>query len=255
MERIPTEEELDNHYSTYSYASDRYLSDITIKSYNALLNSFERYRENNRILDVGCGRGWFLEEARKRGWAVYGTEYSKKAIEICESKGIRMKEGKLDSTSFDTKEFDVVTSFEVIEHINNPNEELNHINLLLRSGGFFYCTTPNFNSIMRYYLKSDYNIIEYPEHLSYYTKTTLNNAAVRNGFDIVKVLSTGLSITRIKTSKKISSEKLASENSSDELLRQKINKKWYLNLTKHLTNKILTATSLGMTLKGYYVKP
>lgn len=253
-EKIPSLEELSEHYGQYSYASEGYLSPLTIKSYNDLLDELEEYKTAGNLLDVGCGRGWFLEQARKRGWKVYGTEYSDKAIEICESKGIQMLQGGLNASKFDGIEFDVITSFEVIEHINNPNEDLQEVTKLLRKGGLFYCTTPNFNSLMRYYLGPEYNVIDYPEHLSYYTQNTLNFVLKRNGLKKVKFLTTGISVTRIKKSKKTSEEKYVSKTSSDEVLREKIAAKWYLKLGKKIVNFLMTKTSTGMTLKGYYIK-
>jgi SAM-dependent methyltransferase len=254
MENIPSKEELDSFYSKYSYSSEGYLSPLTVKSYNTLLDEFEVYRNNGKLLDVGCGRGWFLNEAKKRGWEVYGTEYSEAAVKICENNGIKMTAGKLSSDSFPQNEFDVITSFEVIEHINNPLEELSNINLFLRKGGLFYCTTPNFNSLLRYNLKEDYNVIGYPEHLSYYTRKTLNKLLTGTDFSKDKFLVTGISVSRFKTSKKTSSEPLISKESSDEVLRQEIDKKWYLGVIKRVVNYFLTVLGLGMTLKGYYVK-
>ncbi|MCB9194905.1 MAG: class I SAM-dependent methyltransferase [Flavobacteriales bacterium] len=253
-EKIPTLEVLNKHYAQYSYSSEGYLSPLTIESYSKLLDEFEKFRQTGRILDVGCGRGWFLEEARKRGWEVYGTEYSDKAIEICSAKGIKMLQGEIDSSKFEVKDFDVITSFEVIEHINNPNDDLKEIATLLRTGGLFYCTTPNFNSIMRYYLGTKYNVIDYPEHLSYYSKSTLNYVLKKNGLRRAKFLTTGISITRIKKSKNNSDEKYVSKTSSDEVLREKIATRWYLSVAKSLVNFLLTITSTGMTLKAYYIK-
>lgn len=253
-EKIPTLEELNAHYSQYAYASEGYLSPLTIKSYNLLLDEFEKYRKTGNLLDVGCGRGWFLEQARKRGWKVYGTEYSEKAIELCEGKEISMNQGELNADNYEGIEFDVVTSFEVIEHINNPNEDLTAINSVLRKGGLFYCTTPNFNSVMRYYLKENYNVIDYPEHLSYYTQRTLTKVAKQNGFRKVKFLSTGISVTRIKTSKKKSDESYVSKSSADEQLRENIEAKWYLGVAKKMVNGMLTISNTGMSLKGYYEK-
>ncbi|MGL4596665.1 MAG: class I SAM-dependent methyltransferase, partial [Bacteroidia bacterium] len=212
------------------------------------------YRKNNRILDVGCGRGWFLIEAKKRGWEVYGTEYSKKAIDLCQMSGIEMQAGELNPNSFPVTDFDVITSFEVIEHIYTPQQELRAIYQLLRQGGLFYCTTPNFNSLLRYYLKKDYNIIGYPEHLIYFTKSTLNRSAKQQGFRKLKFLSTGISLTRFRLSKKTSTEKLISATSADEVLRRDIDRKWYLKLAKSVVNTLLTWTNTGMTLKGYYEK-
>ena len=94
-------------------------------------------------------------------------------MEICSKKGIYMKKGVLNPKDYNSQEFDVITSFEVIEHINNPREELQNFYKILRKGGMVYCTTPNFNSLLRYRLKEKYNVICYPEHLSYYTPKTL----------------------------------------------------------------------------------
>ena len=254
MENIPSLQELDNYYSAYSYASESYLSPITIKSYNSTLDEFEKFRKTNKILDVGCGNGWFLEEARKRGWEVYGTEYSETAIKICKEKGIEMIQGQLLSDTFSEDKFDVITSFEVLEHINNPIEDTSHIYSFLRKGGQFYVTTPNFNSLLRFHLKQDYNVITYPEHLSYYTKKTINKLFKNQGFKKVKLQTTGISITRFKASKKNNSEELISEVSADEKLRQKIDSKPYLEYVKKFVNYTLSLFGIGMTLKAYYIK-
>ena len=254
MKPIPTTDELDAFYSRYGYSADYYLSPLTVLSYEQLLVEFEPYRKTNRILDVGCGMGFFLEEARKMGWEVYGTEYSPKAIELCENKGITMKPGVLNPEDFGGLSFDVITSFEVLEHINNPQPEMNNIASLLRQGGLFYATTPNYNSLMRYRLGASYNVINYPEHLTYFTKRTLTKLAKDNGLRRVKFLSTGISISRLNNSKKKGSDKLRGPDSSDEKLRQQISGKWYLKVLKRIFNWGMTKTNTGLTLKGYFVK-
>ncbi len=251
--KIPTAEELNEHYKFYSYDKEAQLSEMTRMAYARLLDEFEPFRKTNRILDVGCGRGWFLEEAQKRGWEVFGTEFSEAAIERCTEKGIQMRRGALSSDQFERDFFDVITSIEVIEHIHTPLNDLTHIHAFLRKGGLFYCTTPNFNSIMRYYLKEKYNVIEYPEHLTYYTKKTLTGAIERFPFKRHKFRSTGISITRIKQS-------LAQEGSApithanDENMREAISKKWYLDVAKRTLNFLFTLTNTGLTLKAYYIK-
>ncbi len=255
MERIPTLEELNDHYSTYAYEGEGYLSPLTVQSYQRLLDEWEPFRKNNRILDVGCGRGWFLIEAKKRGWKVFGTEFSEAGVARCREAGIDIRAGALTADSFPPGHFDIITSFEVIEHINNPRQELRYITDFLRAGGLFYCTTPNFDSLMRYYLKADYDVIGYPEHLCYYTVRTLNHAAGLYGLRPIKVLTTGLSLTRLRTSQKQSEEAFVSQTSADEHLRQRIAQKWYLGVAKSLINRFLTLTQTGMTLKGYYQKP
>lgn len=250
--KIPTVEELNDYYKVYAYSGELNISPVTIKSYHTLLDEFEKYRKTNKLIDVGCGAGYFLEEAKKRGWDVYGTEYSEKAVEVCSKKDINIKKGKLNASEFSGVEFDIVTSFEVLEHINNPNEEIEEFKKLLRKGGLFYCTTPNFNSIMRYVLKEKYNVITYPEHLSYYTKKTLSRLLINNGFKRVKFLSTGISIDRFNKSRgKITS---SDKPSVDQRIRENIKRKWYLGIAKKIVNYLLTLTNTGLTLKGYFIK-
>ena len=251
-QQIPSTDELDNYYKNYGI--HQYLSPITIKRYNELLDQFEPFRKTNKILDVGCGLGYFLEEAKKRGWEVYGTELSEKASEIAANKGINIVKGNLSSNDYAPNMFDIITSYEVIEHINHPKNELVNFNKVLRQGGLVYVTTPNFNSLLRYQLKAKYNIITYPEHLSYYTPQTLKRLFESNGFIKHSIESTGISLTRFKTSRGISEQKFISARSDDEKIRNQMDNIWYLKISKDIINAILTVLGKGDSLKGLFIK-
>ncbi|TNF49264.1 MAG: class I SAM-dependent methyltransferase [Bacteroidetes bacterium] len=251
-QKIPTTEELEEHYK--GYGRNDYLSPITIKRYHELLDQMESFRKTNKLLDVGCGIGYFLEVAKERGWEVYGTEYTDEAVSICTDKGINMHKGQLDPKNYDAESFDVITSFEVIEHINNPLEELGNFNMLLRKGGLVYVTTPNFNSLLRYRLKAAYNVIVYPEHLSYYTPKTLKKVFTVSGFSCRKIETTGISLTRLKTSQGKSDQAYISASSDDEQLRNSMETKWYLKLAKKVINGTLTLIGKGDSLKGWFMK-
>jgi 2-polyprenyl-3-methyl-5-hydroxy-6-metoxy-1,4-benzoquinol methylase len=254
MQKIPTDQELINYYSVYAYKDEKAIPEPTRVSIEGLVGRFSPYRKNNRILDVGCGEGWILEIAKENGWEVYGTEYSSRAIEICKAKGIKMYTGVLNPDQMDVKEFDVIISSETVEHINNPKEDFNNISGLLRKGGLVYVTTPNFNSYLRRMLKSKYDIIKYPEHLSYYTRPTLNALLTSCGLKKVKLLTTGMSLTHYQVSVDTTKQSLDKSTSADEKLRRKIVKSPMLKFIKKIVNGILTFFGLGMTLKAYYVK-
>jgi len=251
--KIPTADELETYYRHYGI--NNYLSPITIKRYNQILDKLEVYRKTNKLLDVGCGIGFFLVEAKKRGWEVYGTELSEASAKICVEKGIHIQNGILNSENYQPESFDVITSFEVIEHINNPIHDLKNFYTLLRKGGLVYITTPNFNSLLRYKLKGNYNIITYPEHLSYYTPHTLNKAFSIAGFKKQKIETTGISLTRFKTSKGQSDQKMISAKSDDERIRTQMDSKWYLKFIKQLINISLTKIGKGDSIKGWFIKP
>jgi 2-polyprenyl-3-methyl-5-hydroxy-6-metoxy-1,4-benzoquinol methylase len=249
--QIPTIEELIKHYD--GYGRKDYLSPITIKRYHEILDNFEPYRKMNNLIDVGCGIGYFAEVAKERGWNVYGTEYTDQAIKICSAKGIMMHQGKLDPNNYPQEHFDIITSFEVIEHINNPIEEMGNFNKILRSGGGVYITTPNFNSISRFLSGPNWTVVGYPEHLSYYTPTTMHALLKKFGFRKGKVETTGFSITKHKISQK-TSEKTEYIGSEDEVLRGKMETVWYWKLLKKIVNGFLSSLGVGDAMKVFYIK-
>ena len=249
---VPSHQALEHHYE--GYARNDYLSPITIKRYNEILDQFEPYRKTNRILDVGCGIGYFLEVAKKRGWEVYGTEYTDEAISICEEKDISMQKGDLHSDMFPAEHFDIVTAFEVIEHIAFPMEPLNITYRFLRPGGGFYLTTPNFNSLLRRHLGAKWNVISYPEHLSYFTRHSLNYALKTSGFKKKYIRAHGLSITRLKTSKGTSKQKYISATSDDEKIRESFEKSRSKQLLKYIINQQLSLWGVGDSLKAFAIR-
>ncbi|MEO6883794.1 MAG: class I SAM-dependent methyltransferase [Bacteroidia bacterium] len=249
--RIPETTELIAHYQKYKRGGE--ISAITIKRYEELLDAFEKYRKTNKILDIGCGDGYFLEVAKKRGWQTFGTEFTDEAMETCVKKGITIHQGILNSANYSKDNFDVITSFEVIEHINNPQSELENIREILRLGGLFYFTTPNFNSISRLVLKQNWNVIEYPEHLSYYTPKTINVFFQKNNFRKIKLDTTGISIKRFKKSIQKNNFSNAQVD-EDQELRGKIEQNILLKVIKNSINTLLSLFKMGDSIKGFYEK-
>ena len=250
--RIPTEKEIIDIYANYpvGYNTDSIINNTRVTE---LLIHFERFRRTNRILDVGCGPGLFLIEAKKRGWEVFGTEFTDEQIKYLNDKGIQTFQGKLASDSFEKESFDIIISSEVIEHINNPLEEMSLFNSFLRRGGVAYITTPNFNAIERFLLKGKYNIIHYPEHLCYYTPKTINLLLEKCGFEKMTTTTTGLSITRVKNSLKNKEQVHADNLNNDSALRASL-EEGYKRHFKTLANFLLNYFKVGNSLKAWYVK-
>jgi SAM-dependent methyltransferase len=241
-------------YYSNNYERTSYLSPITIQRYNELLDRFEPHRKTNKLLDVGAGYGFFLEIARQRGWEVYGTELTDEAVNHCMEKGLNMFKGEFQDLQLEPESFDVIVSIEVLEHINNPIDYVKKAHEVLRKDGVFYLTTPNFNSFLRYRLKEKYNVIEYPNHLCYYTPKTLKSLFTSYGFDSLSIKTTGISLTRLRTSKGTNTQEYVCETSDDEILRYKIERNSALKLAKTTTNGVLNLIKMGDSLKGYFQK-
>jgi 2-polyprenyl-3-methyl-5-hydroxy-6-metoxy-1,4-benzoquinol methylase len=259
-QRVPSSKELNDCYSIYSYSTLRPVSKETINSFNKLLDYFEKYRDTGNILDIGCGQGDFLFAARKRNWNVYGSEYSKAATDLCEKRGIKMYKGHLTKNIFDNIKFDVISSFEVIEHINNPNDFMSLINHKLQDNGLVYCTTPNFNSLLRNFEKDKFMMIAYPEHISFYTKHSIKYLGMKNNFKSLKVKTTGLDLGRLITSIKSNKNEDKSIYSKRDFgdvsdnVRQIANSNILVSFVKVIINYFLSIFGKGDTLKIYWVK-
>ena len=255
-QRIPTIQELEKHYSTYSYNQRKPVSAATKISFNKLLNYFEKFRDTNRILDVGCGQGDFLIAAQKRGWEVYGSEYSPAAVKLCKQENIEMYQGEFYGSAFGDIRFDVVTSFEVIEHTNNPRKLLSESLKPLRQNGLFYLTTPNFNSILRYLEKSNFQILGYPEHIAFYTPRSIQKFLAVYPLVKKKILTTGVDLARLKNlyikkqDKKTNRCEAVLDNNN---IRNKI-EKGRLVYIKNIINSFLSFSGKGDTLKIFYIK-
>ncbi len=251
--KIPDKNELLEYYND-NYRRTSYFSPITVRRYQALLDRFEPYRKTNRILDVGCGYGFFLEIAREKGWEVYGLEISPEAVSECRKKGIETVETEIQNAPFDPESFDIVVSIEVIEHINTPREFVSGIHKFLRPGGIAYLTTPNFNSLLRYWLGKNYDIIEYPNHLCYYTPKTLRKLFAEHKLNTAHMMTTGVSMTRIRTSKGKSNQDYVSETSDDEIMRYRIEHNGGLRFLKNTANWFLNLFKVGDSLKARFTK-
>lgn len=88
-----------------------------------------------RILDVGAYTGVFVEIAAQRGWDAYGVELSTWAATLCRERGLKVFNGTLEAAQFPSDFFDVVTAWDVVEHLDAPRELLKEIYRVLKVGG------------------------------------------------------------------------------------------------------------------------
>lgn len=186
-----TEDEISKIYgSLFKSKSLNKPPPVDFTSYNDFFKLIKKYREKNFLLDVGCFRGYLLSGAREQGWQVKGTELSEQAA-ACARKdyGLDVHTGSLSDANYPENFFDVVSMFDVIEHLTDPAEYLREIERILRPGGVFYVETPNFNSITRHILGKDWSIF-FPWHLYYFTPRTLARLIDKVNLDVMSVSAT-----------------------------------------------------------------
>lgn len=249
---MPTADELMAYYATYPAVNS--VSPVTIKRYQEILDGFAAYRSTGRLLEVGCGGGLFLEQAAHKNWEVHGTEFGKRAVDACRQRGINIVEGPLDTVNYAHGSFDVICSFEVIEHVTDPAAEVRRMASLLRPGGILYLTTPNYNCVARRTSPSTWNVASYPEHLTYFTPRSMHRMLRAAGFRKAKLTTTGFSVQRWKMGRQANAAKKTASREAQEQLRSAMETKPHLRLAKRLVNAVLHLTRSGDSLKATYIR-
>jgi 2-polyprenyl-3-methyl-5-hydroxy-6-metoxy-1,4-benzoquinol methylase len=126
------------------------------------------------VLDIGCGRGLLLNQLRRLGWTVTGTELSDGAARFARDVlHLDVKVGDLRSLHFEEGTFDAVVLWHVLEHVHDPASLLHEVNKVVRPGGFVLVAVPNFGSVEAELCKANWFHLDVPRHLSHFTLETL----------------------------------------------------------------------------------
>lgn len=151
----------------------------------AVLRRLERHVPSpGRILDFGCGWGFFLATARERGWEPYGLEpLPGHAIHARAMTGGMVINDVLRDNTFPAAFFDVVTAFQVFEHLPDPVGDLLRLRRFLKPGGVIVIEVPNI-ATWSVTLLGKYHRHFTPDHLTFFSSHTLRAFLRKAGFQV-----------------------------------------------------------------------
>ncbi len=190
---LPVEEENRAYYdllhtAEYLEESQEWFQVLARKRID-LLSDVTGHLSRNRLLDVGSGHGFFLAEARQRGWDVLGIEVSAQPRQFAN------KELGLDIVGEDIEqawprlgdqEFDVITFWHVLEHLERPAEVLLEAVSRLGRGGVLVLNSPNLDSAIYRLVGRHWGWIYTPGHLQYFSPASLRYWLEIAGVEIVQ---------------------------------------------------------------------
>lgn len=200
------EEFVRNHYNKGYFTGDPtrsayidYKDDkpFILKNMRQFLRRVQKYKPRGKLLDVGCALGFYVELSLAHGYDAYGFDPSSYAVE--EAKKLvgdaRIKQGTITSVSYRRKSFDVITMFDVFEHLSDPGADLAKLSTYLKDDGIMVVATGNTASAMAKTLKRRWTFYIPPQHLFFFNKKTMTallkkeHLAVVEWFGIAKWLS------------------------------------------------------------------
>lgn len=135
------------------------------------------------LLDVGSALGDCLFEAKRLGWKnTMGLEVSKFASRFAEERGLNVKNTTLKKSGLKEKSFNVVTYQDVIEHVENPIQELKDAKKVLKDGGYIFLVTPDIGGLWHKLLGNMWYHYKPGEHIMYFSQKSLRLALEKTGY-------------------------------------------------------------------------
>ena len=157
--------------------------------YDNFLEINKDLKKGDSILDIGCGWAQALLFFKEKGFDCYGFDPAIEAVEYGCKKGLNIKHAGLDGMDvFENKKFEMVTMFNVLEHLANPSQTINQIKEILQPNGILAIDVPNefndFQTAGRDVHGLDDWWVAPPNHLNYFSKDSLVNFLESHGFSV-----------------------------------------------------------------------
>jgi SAM-dependent methyltransferase len=167
-------------YSAYvNYKEDKSLILVNMRKF---MGKIKKYKKFGKLLDIGCAMGFFVEMAQSEGFDAYGLDPSQYAVnEAKKILGNRIKEASLETADYAQKSFDVITMFDVFEHLGDPIGDLNKICGWLKDDGIIMIVTGNRQSVVAKIMKRRWTFYIPPQHLYFFDRKTMKIALKKTG--------------------------------------------------------------------------
>jgi len=196
----PTAEELTRFYEVfhlpahaggiYADFEDRVQSDFPAKAKvisRLLMDGQGRPAANVNVVDIGCGKGFFVRELRNSGITVEGIDLSSSAI--TEGQNVHgiggLRSGRLENQEDWIERFDVATAWATLEHLPSPHEFLNSVRKVLKPKGLFVFDTGLAGDYLDRHAPGLIQWYDPPQHLYVFSLEGLKLLLNKSGFSII----------------------------------------------------------------------
>lgn len=192
----PSEQRLGSYYESEDYISHNKKSNslinriykiarkFTVRSKVAMINKFTANK--NTLLDIGCGTGEFINEAKKNKWHINAVEPGTLARKSAEElNGISIYE---DIHKIEKTKFDAITMFHVLEHVADLNGTMKKVRKLLHKEGSLFIALPNSASWDSTHYKNDWAAFDVPRHLYHFNQETAALLFKKHKLEVVETL-------------------------------------------------------------------
>jgi 2-polyprenyl-3-methyl-5-hydroxy-6-metoxy-1,4-benzoquinol methylase len=149
----------------------------------------QRYQPDGKLFDLGVGWGHFLLAGQQLGYDVYGIEISQNPYTYAKE-DLKLPVDHIDFFAMDKPagSYDVITLWDVLEHIDEPDKMVDRMAYLLKPGGYVFIQVPAIDSYIARNQGVNWKMIGL-DHVNYFSKKTITQLLERYGFEVVKIKS------------------------------------------------------------------
>ncbi|KKQ57702.1 MAG: Methyltransferase type 12 [Parcubacteria group bacterium GW2011_GWA2_38_13] len=144
------------------------------------------------LLDVGCGPGYFIEHLKSMGIKYKGLELTDYLVTICNERSLSVAKTELKDEPDGA--YNVITMYDVLEHVSNPLTLFRDLHKKLADTGFVVAYSPHIHSIAFYLLKEKQNTLYPFQHIAFYDAKSLQYVAEKTGFKVHSINFFGLDV-------------------------------------------------------------
>ena len=163
--------------------------DFYRRIYTSGLEMIAKYKSTGAILDIGCSSGLFLDIAASK-YSSYGIELNEADVRIARSKGHHVWDQPIEIVAFgDNDKFDIITLWDVFEHIKDGKTYLQNLKVRLQEDGIVFLQIPNADALAARVMRDKCNMFDGLEHVNLYSIKTISTLAANAGFRVRGVVS------------------------------------------------------------------
>ena len=176
-----------------AYASYKEDKPHIVRNMKKFLGSIKKVKPTGRLLDVGCAMGYFVELALSQGYDAHGFDASAYAVDHAKKALLngRVQLGDVSSLSYPKKSFDVITMFDVFEHLGDPAADLARVRQWLADDGVLVIATGDTQSTAAKLLGRRWTFYIPPQHLFFFNRKNLTTLLTRQGLEPVSWFRVG----------------------------------------------------------------
>jgi 2-polyprenyl-3-methyl-5-hydroxy-6-metoxy-1,4-benzoquinol methylase len=151
------------------------------------LRFFKKAKRPGRLLDIGCGMGYFLLACRRSGYDVEGMDISAdSAAYVQDELKIPVAVGTIDGVEYASESFDVITMWHFLEHAREPDKYIEKARQWLKQDGILVVDVPNYMGTDARKMWDHWTGWSLPYHFYHFTPETLQQLLVKQGFRTIR---------------------------------------------------------------------